>query len=153
MPLTQALVVTRNYEDWEHANVQAGIDAYLAEHGVRTDWFGIAGGQRGHEDLVGMLFAARNHRLYELGAVDCTTATNGPDAAAEVVQLGLVGTAAPDGTSVIVGVRGTNQQYGQMYYRPEVIAGERAAATATPDRIEQLIAEHECCVATCWSSA
>ncbi|MFF4595518.1 AAA family ATPase [Amycolatopsis sp. NPDC001319] len=143
VPLTQALVVTRNYEDWEHANIQAGVDAYLAEHGVGTDWFGIAGGQRGHEDLVGMLFAARNHQLYELGAVDYTTATVGPDAAAEVVQLGLVGTAAPDGTPVIVGVRGTNQQYGQMYCRLEVIAGERAAATATRDRIEQLIAEHD----------
>ncbi|MFI5613536.1 AAA family ATPase [Amycolatopsis sp. NPDC051903] len=143
VPLTQALVVTRNYEDWEHANIQAGVDAYLAEHGVLTDWFGIAGGQRGHEDLVGMLFAARNHKLFELGAVDYTTAAVGPDQAVEVVQLGLVGTTAPDGTPVLIGVRGANPQYGQLQCRLEVIAGERPAATAARDRIEQLIAKHD----------
>jgi hypothetical protein len=143
VPLAQALVVTRVFEDWEHANIQAGVDAYLAEHGTVTDWFGIAGGQRGHEDLVGMLVAGRNHGLYELGAVDYRTAAIGPEAAADVVQLGLVGTVAPDGARVLIGVRGANPQYGQMQCRLEVLSGSRAAATAARDRIEQLMVEHD----------
>ncbi|WP_239155618.1 ATP-binding protein [Amycolatopsis sp. FDAARGOS 1241] len=90
-----------------------------------------------------MLFAARSHQLFELGAVDYTTAAVGPDEAVEVVQLGLGGTTAPDGTPVLVGVRGANPQYGRLQCRLEVIAGGRPAATAARDRIEQLIAKHD----------
>ncbi|WP_033292860.1 AAA family ATPase [Amycolatopsis jejuensis] len=145
VPITQALVVTRSFEDWEHATIQAGVDAYLAEQngGARTDWFGIAGGQRGHEDLVGMLVTAKKHGLYELGAVDYATVAVGPDEAADVVQLGIVGTVAPDGTRVLIGVRGANLQYGQASSRLEVIAADRRVATETRDRIEQLMAEHD----------
>ncbi len=143
VPLAQALVVTRNFEDWEHATIQAGVDAYLAEHGIGTDWFGIAGGLRGHEDLVGMLVTAKQHGHYELGAVDYATVAVGPDEAADVVQLGLVGTVAPDGSPVLVGVRGSAPQYGQVSCRLEVIAEDRRAATETRDRIEALMTEHD----------
>ncbi|WP_406639285.1 AAA family ATPase [Amycolatopsis sp. WGS_07] len=143
VPLAQALVVTRNFEDWEHATIQAGVDAYLAERGTGADWFGIAGGLRGHEDLVGMLFTAKQNGHYELGSVDYATVAIGPDKAADVVQLGLVGTVAPDGARVLIGVRGTNPQYGQPYCRLEVLAADRRAATETRDRIEQLMAEHD----------
>ncbi|MFD2471700.1 AAA family ATPase [Amycolatopsis silviterrae] len=143
VPLAQALVVTRNFEDWEHATIQAGVDAYLAEHGVGTDWFGIVGGLRGHEDLVGMLFTAKQHGHYELGAVDYATVAIGPDEAADVVQLGLVGTTAPDGSPVLVGVRGAAPQYGQVNCRLEVIAENRRAATETRDRIEAFMTERD----------
>src|SRR3954454_10321998 len=72
-PLPEVVVVTRNWPMWEHANIQRGADAYLAEHGTAVDWFGVAGGQRTHEDLIGMLATARRQGMYELASVDYTT--------------------------------------------------------------------------------
>ncbi|MFD9958005.1 AAA family ATPase [Amycolatopsis sp. NPDC058986] len=141
--LPKVTVVGQAWEAWEHANVQRGVDAYLAERGTTPDWFGIAGTHRGHEELVGMLVAAGKQGLYELGAVDFTTVAIGPDEVTEVVQLGLAATTAPGGEPVVLGVRGANLQYGQQQCRLEVLAADRAIATAVRDRIEQLMAEHD----------
>lgn len=138
-PLSQVIVVVQELANWEHANLQRGVDAYLDEQGTEPAWFGIAGGHRGNEDLIGMLTMARRHGLYELGAVDFATASVGPDEVTEAVQLGLVPTVAPDGTSVIVGVRGPNPTYGLLTCRFEVLSESRSAATAVRDRIERLM--------------
>ena len=143
VPLARLVLVGRGWEAWEHANLQRGVDAYLAERGTEPDWFGIAGGQRGHEELLGMLAMSRRHVMYELGAVDFATAAIGPEEATEVVQLGLIATTAPDGTPVVIGVRGANAQYGQPECRLEVVTADRAVATATRERIEELMAEHD----------
>jgi len=81
--------------------------------------------------------------MYELGAVDFATAAIGPEESTEVVQLGLIRTTAPDGTPVVLGVRGSNMQYGQPECRLEVVTADRAVATATRERIEELMAEHD----------
>jgi hypothetical protein len=141
--LPQVVVVTRSWPMWEHANIQRGVEAYLAEHGTSVDWFGVAGGQRSHEDLIGMLVTARKQGMYELGAVDFTTTSIGPDEATEAVQLGLVGTSAPGGEPVLVAIRGANPQFGQMECRLEVLAASRATATVVRDRVERLMAEHD----------
>ncbi|OXM70562.1 AAA family ATPase [Amycolatopsis vastitatis] len=141
--LLEAVVVTRSWPMWEHANLQRGVDAYLAEHGTAVDWFGVAGGQRSPEDLIGMLVMARMRGTFELGSVDFTTTTVGPDAATEVVQLGLVGTSAPSGAPVVVAIRGGNPQWGQMECRLEVLATSRGLATEVRDRVERLMAEHD----------
>ena len=95
--LARSVVVTRSWPMWEHANIQRGVDAYLAEYGTAVDWFGIAGAQRTHEDVIGMLVIAGMRGMFELGSVDFATTAIGPDEATEVVQLGLVGTNAPGG--------------------------------------------------------
>jgi hypothetical protein len=141
--LTEVVVVTRSWPMWEHANIQRGVEAYLAEHGTAVDWFGIAGGQRTHEDLIGMLVIARKQGTFELGSVDYTTTAIGPDDATEAVQLGLVGTSAPGGEPVLLAVRGANPQWGQMECRLEVLATSRATATRVRDRVERLMAEHD----------
>jgi hypothetical protein len=141
--LTDVVVVTRSWPMWEHANIQRGVEAYLAEHGTAVDWFGIAGGQRTHEDLIGMLVIARKQGTFELGSVDYTTTAIGPDDATEAVQLGLVGTSAPGGEPVLLAVRGANPQWGQMECRLEVLATSRATATRVRDRVERLMAEHD----------
>jgi hypothetical protein len=141
--LTEVVVVTRSWPMWEHANIQRGVEAYLAEHGTAVDWFGIAGGQRTHEDLIGMLVIARKQGTFELGSVDYTTTAIGPDDATEAVQLGLVGTNAPGGEPVLLAVRGANPQWGQMECRLEVLATSRATATGVRDRVERLMAEHD----------
>ncbi|MEV6873735.1 AAA family ATPase [Amycolatopsis sp. NPDC051128] len=142
-PLPEVVVVTRNWPMWEHANIQRGVEAYLAAHGTAVDWFGIAGGQRTHEDLIGMLAIARKQGMYELGSVDYTTTAISPDDATEAVQLGLVGTSAPDGEPVLLAIRGPNPQWGQEQCRLEVLATARATATEVRDRVERLMAEHD----------
>jgi ATPase family protein associated with various cellular activities (AAA) len=142
-PLPEVVVVTRNWPMWEHANIQRGVEAYLAEHGTAVDWFGIAGGQRTHEDLIGMLAIARKQGMYELGSVDYTTTAISPDDATEAVQLGLVGTSAPGGEPVLLAIRGANPQWGQEQCRLEVLATSRVTATEVRDRVERLMGEHD----------
>ncbi|MEC3977923.1 ATP-binding protein [Amycolatopsis sp. H20-H5] len=143
VPLSQVVVVGRQWESWEHANLQRGVDAYLAERGTGPEWFGLVGGHRGNEELVSMLASARRHGMYELGAVDFATAAIGPDEATEVVQLGLITTKAPDGTRVVIGVRGANPQFGQAMCRVEVLSVARETATVVRDRVEHLMSVHD----------
>ncbi|MEV5720318.1 ATP-binding protein [Amycolatopsis mediterranei] len=143
VPLAQSVVVTRSWPMWEHANIQRGVDAYLAEHGTAVDWFGIAGAQRTHEDVIGMLVTARMRGMFELGSVDFATTAIGPDEATEAVQLGLVGTNAPGGEPVLLVIRGATPQWGLEQCRLEVLATSRVTATEVRDRVERLMAEHD----------
>ncbi|WP_433274322.1 AAA family ATPase [Actinosynnema sp. CS-041913] len=141
--LGEVLSVVTRFEPWEHANLQRGVDAYLAEHTPDAEWFGISGAHRGHEDLLSMLVTARQQVMYHLGAADFATTAVGPDESVEVVQLGLVATRAPDGTPVIVGVRGAATEYGQPACRLEVLATDRAAARAVGGEVERLMRLHD----------
>ncbi|MEU4743064.1 ATP-binding protein [Actinosynnema sp. NPDC023658] len=140
--LPQALSVATKFEVWEHVNLQRGIDAYLAEHTPDAEWFGVGGQHRGHEDVMGMLLSARQGLGYELTAADYATAAVGPEDSVEVVQLGLVPTTAPDGTPVLIGVRGPND-FGPPVCRLEVLAADRAAARAVGGAVERLMREHD----------
>ncbi|ROS41645.1 AAA family ATPase [Amycolatopsis thermoflava] len=140
----QIVLVGQDFPPWEHANVHRGVEAYLAERGGEPEWFGVTGANRGHEELTGMLSSARRHGAFELGAVDMATVAIGPEATEEVVQFGLVLTTAPDGGPVVVALRGPNPQHGpSALSKVEVLAGDRAAAGAARDRIEQLARERD----------
>lgn len=138
----QVLSVATRFEEWEHVNLQRGVDAYLAAHSPDAEWFGVSGRHRGHEDILGLLMAAR-HGMVGLGAADYAIAATGPDDSVEVVQLGLVATTAPDGTPVLVGVRGGTEFGGPPACRLEVLAAERPAARAAGAEIERLMREHD----------
>jgi hypothetical protein len=140
--LAQVLSVSTRFEVWEHVNLQRGVDAYLAEHTPEAEWFGLGGQHRGHEDIMGMLLAARHSAGYGLGSADYTTAAVGPENSVEIVQLGLAPTTAPDGTPVFVGIRGPND-FGPPACRLEVLASDRAAARAVGGEIERLMREHD----------
>ncbi|MFD8494659.1 AAA family ATPase [Amycolatopsis sp. NPDC059657] len=141
IPLSQVVLVGRDGPQWEHASVQAGVDAYLEKHGA-GEWFGIVGGQRVHEELISMLVQARRSGTFELGAVDYATVATGPDDATEVIQLGLVPATAAGGTPVIIGIRGANAMFGQEVCRLEVLAGAREVAAAVREEIERLMGTH-----------
>ncbi|MBP2336099.1 AAA family ATPase [Saccharothrix coeruleofusca] len=140
--ITEVLSVVSKFEVWEHVNLQRGVNAYLAAHTPEAEWFGLSGQQRGREDLVGMIVAARYQRTHGLGAADYATAAVGPDESVEVVQLGMAPTRAPDGTPVLVGVQGYNE-YGAPACRLEVIAADRATARAVGTEIERLMRLHD----------
>ncbi|WP_243726977.1 hypothetical protein [Actinocrispum wychmicini] len=78
VPVSEVVVVSRGWPGWEHANLQRGIDAYLARYGKAMDWFGVVGSHRNFEDLISMLAAAGTQNTYQLGSVDYTTAWSGP---------------------------------------------------------------------------
>ncbi|HEY3610873.1 MAG TPA: ATP-binding protein [Pseudonocardiaceae bacterium] len=143
-PLAQVPNVATNFGNWEHVNVQRGIDAYLAAHSPDAAWFGVAGSGRGHQDVVDMLSAAGQGYAFQLGAVDYTTVATGPDSVTEAVQLGLVRTTSPTGEPVVIAVRGSSEFHGhQPNCVLQVLAANRASATAVRDEIEQQMREHD----------
>ncbi|QIS12702.1 AAA family ATPase [Nocardia arthritidis] len=142
--MPQVTVVGQNWDSWEHANLQRGVDAYLAERATAPDWFGVAGAHRGHEELAGLVAMARKNDQFELGTVDFTTVAIGPAEVTEAVQLGLITTTAPDGAPVVIGMRGPDMRYGNTQQcMLEILAAQRATAVATRDRIERLMAQRD----------
>ena len=140
----QIVLVAQEFPPWEHANVHRAVEGFLAERGAESDWFGVTGANRTNEELTGMLSSARRHGTFELGAVDMTTVAIGPETAAEVIQFGLVATTAPDGSPVIVALRGPIAQHGPTAVsRVEVLAADRATAGLVRDRIDHLTRAHD----------
>ncbi|MFI6503170.1 AAA family ATPase [Nonomuraea typhae] len=134
--------VLARFPGWEHANLQRGVDAYLAEHDPQAEWFGLAGHGREHEDFVNMLAsAAQGWQQYEPGAVDYATVAIGPDETTEVISLGLILAHSPEGTPVVIGVRGA-QDHPPMC-SVVVLATDRATATRTRDEIERRMREND----------
>ncbi|MFC5995691.1 AAA family ATPase [Pseudonocardia hispaniensis] len=128
---------------WQHVNLHLGMQAYLRAYTPEAEWFGVAGAHRAHEDLVGLLAGAEQHGMYRLGAVDYATAAAGPDRTVEVVDLGFVATAAPDGSPVVVGLRGGLQMGPEPTCELRVLAADRATAGAVRDEVERLASEHD----------
>ncbi|WP_309114402.1 ATP-binding protein [Saccharothrix sp.] len=137
----EVVSVVSKFEAWEHVNVHRAVEAYLAGRTPEPEWFGISGQQQGSDDLVDMLVSARRQKAFDLGAAEYATAAIGPEESVDVVQLGLTLTRAPDGTPVLVGIRGYNE-YGPPACRLEVLAGDRSAARATGVEVERLMREH-----------
>ncbi|HEV8560532.1 MAG TPA: hypothetical protein VGR06_29730 [Actinophytocola sp.] len=123
-PISQIPNVTERWPAWEHANLQRGVDAYLAEHSPGADWFGIGGAPKMHTDLMDMLTMVSGPHMFSLGPVDYTSVGIAPDRSMEAVQFGLVRTAAPDGSPVVLGVRGPSD------YHPEPTCSLQVLATA-----------------------
>lgn len=142
-PLADIPNVALDLQPWEHVNLHLGVTAYVEQHSPGAQWFGVAGTGRDHQDLMDLLSGAEQHGMYQLGAVDYTALAAGPDHVVDAVRLGFVPTRAPDGTPVVVGVRGGLARYGQPTCELRVLAAARETATAVRDEIQRLIAEHD----------
>ncbi len=138
--LTDMAFVSENFAVWEHANLQRGVDAYLAEHSPDAEWFGISGMNRDHEDLATMITSPDPGQ--EITAVTHGTAAIGPDEAMEVVQFGLVPSTAPDSSPIVIGLRAT-ERFGPPECRIEILAAQQATAVAVRGEIERLMREHD----------
>jgi hypothetical protein len=137
--LADVVPVTERFPLWEHVNVQRGVDAYLAAHGRGEGWFGLSGGfHRPHENMLSLLNYANASRV---SAAVYGTAPIGPDEHTEVVVLGMMLAAAPDGTPVVIGIR-AEQDYSPVYTGLELLAADRAAAIAAREEIDRLIRVH-----------
>jgi ATPase family associated with various cellular activities (AAA) len=157
--LTAVILVAERFPTWEHANIQRGVDAYLAGQGA--EWFGAPGaGQRPHENMLSLISSpspfgfrvvrgrgailgrtpASGHA--GTGAASYGTAAIGPEENTEVVTFGLVTSRAPDGTPVVLGIR-DESQFGAPVLVLEILAPDQAAAAATRDEIERLTRLHD----------
>ena len=123
-------------------NLQHGVDAYLAAHTPGATWFGIAG-NRHFNTVIDMLAEASANRAYQLGAVDYTTVATGPETSTEAVQLGLVCTAAPDGTPVVLAVQGAQEDRGEDRCHLQLLAADRTTAATVREEVERLMREHD----------
>jgi cell division protease FtsH len=81
-------VVTETLPPYEHANVQAAMDAYLTRPGVTAELLGIAGGGREHQGLADLVNAIR-YGHFDVGAVDYATLSVGVGKEAACVSFGL----------------------------------------------------------------
>ena len=157
--LTEIVLVTERFPKWEHANVQRGVDAYLAARQEQPDWFGTPGAAlHPHENLLSLLSAPAHFGGFRMagprgirvvpggrsgaGAASYGTAAIGPDENAEVVTLGLVAATAPDGAPVVIGIR-DESQFGPPTCTLEILAADRSPAAATRDEIERLMRAHD----------
>jgi hypothetical protein len=169
--LTAVISVAERFPTWEHANIQRGLDAYLAARSAGNEqgaeWFGMPGaGQRPHENMLSLIsspspFGFRVVRGWRpvagrvaasarvatsgeggTGAASYGTAAVGPEENTEVVTFGLVASRAPDGTPVVLGIR-DESQFGPGLCVLEVLAADQAAAAATRDEIERLMRIHD----------
>ncbi|TDD65313.1 ATP-binding protein [Actinomadura rubrisoli] len=141
VPFHDLVMVGQEYKIWENAGLQRGIDAYLAARTPGAEWFGVAGAERHHDNLSTLLAEALMQGTYSLGRPEYGTAAVGPQETMEVVQLGLVATAAPDGSPVVVGVL-TRESYEALCVL-NVFARDRATAAAVRDELDRLRLEHE----------
>ncbi len=164
--LAEVVSVTERFPSWENVNVQRGADAYLAARHSDAEWFGPAGGGvRPHEDMLSLIstpsplgqvrvIGGPGRRMtasavrvggpsdLRAGAATYGTAASGPEENTEVVTLGLVATTAPDGAPVVVGIR-DESRFGPPVCNLEILAADRAAATATRDEIDRLMRVHD----------
>ena len=141
LPFHDVVTVSHDYKGWEHANLQRGIDAYLAERSPGAEWFGIAGAERHYDHIGSMISTAITMGTYLLGQPNYGTAAIGPEESMEVVELGLVSTLAPDGSPVILGVL-TRESYEALCVLT-VFARDRATAAAVRDELDRLRREHD----------
>jgi hypothetical protein len=132
--------VAEGFPAWEHANLQRGVDAYVAEHSPGAKWFGISDMNRDHQDLANMI--TRPSPLQEISAVTHGTAAIGPDEVMEVADFGLVLSTAPDHSPVVIGVRAT-ERFGPPECRVEILGARRTAAVAVRGEIERLMRVHD----------
>jgi hypothetical protein len=140
--LSAIVPVTERFQIWDHVNVQQGVNAYLAAHGSTGTWFGVTGpGHRPDGDLLSLITMSAHISMIRLAAASYGTAAVGPEENTEVVTLGLIATAAPDGTPVVIGLHSV-EQFGPPHCTLEVLAADPAPGSATRDEIGRLIRAH-----------
>jgi hypothetical protein len=140
-PLTEIPNVAAHFPSWDHANLQVGVDAYLARHSPDAVWFGIAGSPR-FRPVIELLRTAETTGM-RLGAVDYTTVATDPSSSTEAVQLGLVCSVAPGGEPVVLAVQGANEDHGEERCHLQILAADRQTAGLVREEVQALMSERD----------
>jgi SpoVK/Ycf46/Vps4 family AAA+-type ATPase len=96
---------------------------------------------RPHQDLLSRLAAPVPASMSRPASASYGTVPTGPDSDTEVVTLGLIATTAPTGAPAVIGIR-AEREFGPPYGELEILAADRAAASAVRTEVARLSAEH-----------
>jgi cell division protease FtsH len=134
-------VVAESYAAYEHPNIQAAIDAFIAEPGVTAELVGVIGPNREHEGLADIVAATTWHRQYELGAVDYASVAIGVGKEAVCVSFGLYLIAVGDDRLAVL-FRVGSRRTGMPALQLEVLGADAEAARGFLRRIRDLAIVH-----------
>lgn len=143
--------ISEGFEPWEHANVQAALDAYLAQPGHDAQLVGVLGGQKrgfgvGLSDLLvtrALSVAGMPSGGSRSGPVDYVNVAAGPGRSLVCIQFGVVLITSPDGKLAVL-IRTADERTGPMGAKVtlEVMAPEPELATTFLAGFRTLMVEH-----------
>ncbi len=141
---TAVPVITESLAPYEHANVQAAMEAYLAGPDATAELVGVAGGGREHQGFADIVDAACRHGQYDIGAVDYASVSVGVGAERTCVSYGLYLIAAGDARLAAL-IRLSGHRRGMPELLIEVLAADPGAARRFLRTIRELAVRHHVC--------
>ena len=143
--------ISENFESWEHANVQAALDAYVAQPGHEAQLVGVLGGQKrmmgvGLSDLLvtrAIAVAGMPSAGARSGPVDFVNVPAAPGRSLACIQFGVVLLTGEDGKLAVL-VRASDERGGPMGAKVtvEVMAPDPDRATSFLARFRNLMLEN-----------
>ncbi|MEO6120942.1 MAG: ATP-binding protein [Acidimicrobiales bacterium] len=143
--------ISESFEVWDHANVQAALDAYISQPGAEAQLVGVLGGQKrmfgvGLSDLLvtrTLSVAGMAGGGSQAGPVDYVNMASGPGRTLACIQFGVVLVNGPHGKLAAL-VRVSDERSGPANHKVtiEVIAPDPANARAFLARLRELMTEH-----------
>ncbi len=145
LPADRLPVADQQWPAYEHVNVQAALDAWLAEPGREHEVVGIAGyrhrGSMGLADMLGQLPEEAKYGPRP-GNVARTSLPAGPDGETrECLRVAIVLASDAEGRCAIL-FRGPDSEDGRDSTTVEVIADKEGAGAAIAARLADLAVEH-----------
>jgi ATPase family associated with various cellular activities (AAA) len=132
-------VVSEHFPNYEHANVQLAIDAYLAQPGRRGDLVGVGSERKRYMALSELLLADwEGQRPPALGAVDMVNLPVAVDRTHACVQYGVY--LVTDGDDrLVVSMRGQDERGPQQQVTLEVLSVDEGRSRSLLARIRELV--------------
>jgi cell division protease FtsH len=137
-------VVSDRYLAYEHPNVQAALDAFVARPGVTAEVVGVTGGNREHDSLTDIVTSVRHWASYDLGAVDYASVAVGVGRERACVSFGLYLIAAGDNRLAVL-VRVGTQRTGATGLLLEVLCADAEAGRRFLRTLRDLAVKHHVC--------
>jgi hypothetical protein len=131
-------VLVETLPPYELANIQAAMDAYLAEPDASDELIGISGSGREHQGFADLIDGARRHGQFGLGAVDYTGVSIGVGRERACVSYGLYLISAGE-SRIAALIRLSTHRRGQQELLIEVL-GVDAEANRTFVKIIRMLA-------------
>jgi hypothetical protein len=133
-------VVALDVPDWDHANLQFGLEALIGTPGREAELVGIGGGQKRYSapslsDLV-------NEPHFEPGPVEYESVEVGPGRTHPCILFGLLLVRGAEGPAVLFARRGEQQGGPNPGLKVEVFAEDADHASALLDELRELMREH-----------
>ena len=133
-------IVALDVPEWDHANLQFGLEALIGKPGRATDLVGVGGGQKRYMALS--LSDLINTPHFEPGPVEYEALDVAPGTTHRCILFGLVLLRSADGPAVLFVRRGDQQRGPNGGLTVEVLAADADRASGLLDELRALMLEH-----------